>query len=267
MKRTWGIALITVALAGTTLLAGCSDDDDTSSTTTTAAAEPDATPAATGDTAVFCDAVLAGDQLFSSDAPPDPAAWDAIVEDLEASTPDAVADEIDFVIGQTTKMVEGTATDAGPSPEYLGKLNDVHGWMADNCSWPTLEVAATDYAFTDLPSQAEAGKTILSITNEGEDAHEMSLMRINDDVTESVEDLVALPEDEAMSKVTPVGGPFAVPGEVGFSAVELTPGRYAVVCFIPQGTNAENMEEVQMSEGPGGTPHAMLGMIGEFEVA
>jgi hypothetical protein len=265
MRRTWGIALTTVAIAGAALLAGCSDDEDTASTTTSA--QPDASPAETADSAVFCDAVLAGDQLFSSDAPPDPAAWDAIVEDLEASMPDEVADETDFVIEQTTELVQGTPGDAGPSPEYLESLNDVHGWMAENCSWPTVAVTATDYAFSGLPSQAEAGKTVLSLTNEGEDVHEMSLMRINDDVTESVEELMALPEDEVMGKITPVGGPFAVPGEVGFSAVELTPGRYAVVCFIPQGTTADNMEEMQTSEAPGGTPHAMLGMIGEFEVS
>lgn len=42
--------------------------------------------------------------------------------------------------------------------------------------------------------------------------YELVLFRVNDGVEESVEDIMALPQEEGSSKVTPVGGTFAPPG-------------------------------------------------------
>ena len=48
------------------------------------------------------------------------------------------------------------------------------------------------------------------------------------------------------------------PGESDTTFMELEPGRYAAVCFIPQGTT-------QDTEGSG-PPHHTLGMLGELTV-
>ncbi len=73
----------------------------------------------------------------------------------------------------------------------------------------------------------------------------------------------------------------ALPGEDGSnpegagSSITVTePGRYAIVCFIPQGADPEMVAEAMAgggeSEGPpdmgDGTPHAFLGMVAEFQV-
>ena len=42
-----------------------------------------------------------------------------------------------------------------------------------------------------------------------------------------------------MSKVVPMGAAFAFPGTEGFTVVDLEPGRYIAVCFIPQGLTPE----------------------------
>ena len=48
------------------------------------------------------------------------------------------------------------------------------------------------------------------------------------------------------------------------------PGRYAIVCFIPQGADPEVVAEAIAGGGEGhigdGTPHALLGMVAEFQV-
>lgn len=266
MKRPMTI-LITAGAAGLLLLPACAKDDTADTAKTSTTTKTTAAKAASATDAEFCDAVLAGDELFASSEQPDPAEWDAIVADLKSSTPDDMSDQIDYVITETTKMVQGAAEGSGPSDEYMQKLDEVHEWMAGNCGWTDVEATATEYKFSGLPETVDAGNAVVALTNDGKEVHEMSLARINDGVTESVEELVNLPEEEAQAKITQVGGAFAMPGTTSYSAVSLEPGRYAVVCFIPEGTTAENMEALESGESEGGMPHAMKGMTGEFTVS
>jgi predicted small secreted protein len=269
MKRLL-TCLITVG-AASLLLAACAEDDEgagaddvessgTVEPSTTAAADPAAT-------SEFCDAVLAGDQLFSSSDQPDPAEWETIVESLRASTPQGVSDQIDFVISETDRMFQGAAEGTGPSEQYLQALDEVHEWMAGNCGWTTVEATARDFEFTGLPATVDAGDVVLALTNDGEEVHEMTVVRINDGVTDSVDDLLAMPEGEVSTKVTLAGSAFAMPGTTGFSAASLEPGRYLVICSIPEGTTPETLAAVQSGESEGGTSHAMLGMHAELAVA
>ncbi|MCA1671968.1 MAG: hypothetical protein LC799_07105 [Actinobacteria bacterium] len=76
------------------------------------------------------------------------------------------------------------------------------------------------------------------LKNEGEEIHEIALLRINDDVTLSAEELLVLPE-EAMTKATAAGFGFAEIGKSSTSFIRLEPGRYAVACFIPVGSKAD----------------------------
>ena len=50
------------------------------------------------------------------------------------------------------------------------------------------------------------------------------------------------------------------PGEDGYAVVELEPGDYIALCFIPTGMTSD---EGPPPEGP---PHAMQGMVAEFTV-
>ncbi len=58
--------------------------------------------------------------------------------------------------------------------------------------------------------------------------------------------------------MTGVGKVSAAPGGTGLRFVTLTPGRYGVACFLPQGSTPDR-------DGTG-PQHATLGQVGEFVV-
>lgn len=70
-----------------------------------------------------------------------------------------------------------------------------------------------------------------------------------------MEELLALPEDQALLRITPVGVVFGeTPGAGSAVLLDLEPGRYIAACLMP-------------SEGSSdGATHATDGMVAEFEV-
>ena len=152
---------------------------------------------------------------------------------------------------------------------------------------PVIAVTAQDYHFEGLPTSVPAG-TSLTLTNAGHEVHEMIIVRKNDGVTESFDELLQLPDEEAFQKITVAGILVAAPGEsasMGMDAMG-TPspmtaitvaqeGEYLAVCFIPQGTtempdfSAEappSADTAAASSAPQGPPHVLLGMKQEFTV-
>ena len=137
-----------------------------------------------------------------------------------------------------------------------------------------LTVTGVDYAFAGIPDGVDAG-TVLGFRNEGDEVHEMIVVRINDDVSQSLPELLALPQEEAMQLVQNVGVAIANPGEDAEETVTLTEeGNYGMICFIPLGTTS-------LPEGSGGPPasgeplpsgigsgppHFTLGMLKQFSV-
>ena len=105
-----------------------------------------------------------------------------------------------------------------------------------------------EYSFGGIPEEVPAGPTIVTLENIGEEVHEFIIIRINDDVTMSVEELLALPEEEAYTMITEVGGTFALPGGTGYTVLDLSPGRYVALCFVPQGTTMEVIEAEMAAE-------------------
>jgi hypothetical protein len=122
-------------------------------------------------------------------------------------------------------------------------------------------VTATNYAFTGLPDELPAGPTSFELTNDADEVHELVLLRKDDGVTQSAEELLAMPEEEAMDLATMVGSPaFAPPGDTAHTVKDLEPGDYIAVCFIPTGMTALD------GPPPDGPPHAMNGMVAELTV-
>ena len=148
----------------------------------------------------------------------------------------------------------------------------------------TVEVTGVEYAFQGLPTSLPAGSE-LTFTNAGAEVHELVLLRVADDTTETLEELLAMeaegrdPMEEGLVEF--IGGTplFAAPGMVAEGTLPLElEGRYVALCFIPQGVTdmsaleflgpdadpAEAPPEVQ--ELAGNPPHLALGMIQEFTV-
>ena len=145
--------------------------------------------------------------------------------------------------------------------------------MEANCGYVTLNLTATEYAFGGLPTEVPAGGVIVNLANIGEQVHEFALLRVNDDVEITLEELLALPEEESDQYVTFVNAAFAFPEAVGHTVVNLTPGRYVAICFLPVGATPEVMSQMSgpdSSTPPGvelGPPHFMEGMVQEFTVS
>jgi hypothetical protein len=146
-------------------------------------------------------------------------------------------------------------------PKVAEAEANVHAYDLANCGWASVDVTTVDYEFEDLPASIAAGPTSFEISNEGTDVHEVVLMRKNDGVTLTAEELVALPEEEAMTKATfiGVGGP-TVPGSSDYLVADLEPGNYVVLCFLPVGMKAMD------GPPPDGPPHFMEGMVAELTV-
>lgn len=144
----------------------------------------------------------------------------------------------------------------------------------------TVEITGEDYSFEDVPETVAPG-TELTFTNaSGVEAHEMVLVRITDGEERTLEELIELPEEETDDLIEFQGVLVAMPDEDGVNpeaegdSITVTdPGRYAIVCFIPQGADPAALEEAMAAEEEGpppdmgdGPPHAALGMAAEFTV-
>ena len=262
--------LLSATAMGLLLVPACSSDDETSSTDAAETTAPETTaPEATGDEAAFCDAVVETDVQFTAMQGPnaDPAAATASLEAVESSTPDELADQSAFVIEEAKAMLAGTGAEEGPGDEFNANYGEMVAWMEDNCGFPVIDVTAAEYAFQGIPETVAAGETLISLGNMGEEMHEVILLRVNEGVTETLDEILALPEEEAQTMVTSIAAAFASPGEEGWATTRLETGNYVAICFIPEGTTPEAMAEMEATGvEPEGAPHFTLGMIREFTV-
>jgi hypothetical protein len=114
-----------------------------------------------------------------------------------------------------------------------------------------ITVTATDFKF-DVPATITGGAVNIRLVNNGQSLHHAQVVRLDDGKT--VADLA-----EAMKHEGPtppwlhfIGGPNGIaPGQEASAVALLTPGHYAMLCFIP---------------GTDGIPHVMKGMVQPFEV-
>ncbi len=144
----------------------------------------------------------------------------------------------------------------------------------DAVEW-TIE--ANDYSYSDVPDAVPVGTKLSLINTSHVEVHELVAVRLADDDTRSVSEIVTLPQDELGALIGP--GPATVvvapPEEEGFAVVGdgslAEPGRYLIFCTIPLGADpAEFLAAAQASDGPpqvaGGAPHFTAGMFAELIV-
>ncbi|MDQ2648485.1 MAG: hypothetical protein M3Z03_02895 [Actinomycetota bacterium] len=238
-----GVAL-SLAVLGTA--AACGDDSDDAATDTPTGSVT-VTPEACDDY-VDLGGVFAGDPSTAGTA----------IEAFVASAPTGLSSEAGTVADAFTAMMgeDGDPAVFGEAG-YLRASSTVADAYFDGCDLTDeLVVDGVDFGFEGLPTEVSAGRVGIRFTNrtEHDEAHELVLFRKGDDVTESAEELLALPEEEGMAKLAMSGVVFAdAPGSTAVSMVDLEPGSYIAVCFIPVGG------------GEDGPPHFTSGMVAEFD--
>ena len=236
-----------------------------------ATTSPDAEPA-------FCRPYQAAVAQFSSDAPDPTVAGDAVAA-MAADVPSEIADAVTVVIDTATTALGGDPSVFDSTPEFFPALGTIDAWMFDNCAFDArVDVLATDYAFGGLPDELPSGHSAIRLTNDGSEIHEIVLVRRLEGTTESWDELahqIAAEDPAAMAKVEFVGGAFSQGPEMpGVAVVDLVPGDYAALCFVPVGTlQGTDVAAPPASDDPGSSvampeydPHFAHGMMQEFTV-
>jgi plastocyanin len=118
-----------------------------------------------------------------------------------------------------------------------------------------LHVVADDYRFTSDHATVAPGVARIQLDNQGTEAHQMQVGRTDGRLTpEQFVDLFHHSGDLASVRALRwVGGVGVIePGDQGEAEVELRPGDYLLVCYVPS---------------PDGTSHVMKGMVTRLHVA
>ena len=259
-----GVAAATIVGA----FGACGDDDEDTtagdrSTSTTASSETEASTTSTeaeAAAAAFCEPALG---VYDIPVPEEESGEPvkeyatklaAAYEEIIPSLPEEAKADAQSFADQVAEVVEtGDPGDLSPGLDAATSAA-----VIESCGVESFDVTMVDYGFEGIPDTIPAGPSAFAFENTGKEQHEFILLRKKDGVTESVEELLALPEEEAMTKATFVNAGFAPAGGDGTLIAKLEPGDYVYACFIPVGTVGE-------AEGDG-PPHAIEGMAGEFTV-
>lgn len=124
----------------------------------------------------------------------------------------------------------------------------------------SVTVDLVDFSFANLPGQIEAGRHVWKVVDTGKQLHEIILNRIAPGVSfaQIEKILMTTPPDSASMHAGPppfVGMAGIAPmntGETNWAVLDLEPGDYFAICFVPDTKT--------------GKPHFELGMIMPFTV-
>jgi hypothetical protein len=115
------------------------------------------------------------------------------------------------------------------------------------------EIVLRDFSFQ-LPNSIPSGPVTLKVTNQGPQIHEADIVRLAQGKTlQDLQNFLNQPNPTGAPPFESAGGLGAI--QAGTSAwlkLNLKPGNYAVVCFVPDAKT--------------GKPHFMLGMLNSFTV-
>ena len=115
-----------------------------------------------------------------------------------------------------------------------------------------VEIKLTDYAFG-LSAPLTAGQHVIRVVNDGQQSHEVMVVRLAPGKTAAqvaawVEKMDGPPPGEPLSGVAGLGV-----GQTASFPLNLTPGDYGLICFIPDAKD--------------GKPHYAHGMLHQFKVS
>lgn len=158
-----------------------------------------------------------------------------------------------FGIATLVLVVAGCSSDSG-SDEAGSDTTAAPTTTTASPAATSVNVTSTDFAYAVDTDTVAAGLVEINQDNEGEEPHQVTLMRLEEDqsVADVVEGLQGPEGDHFVADDAYAGGPTnTLPGESGAVTVELTEGEYAMVCFIASSD---------------GESHYVKGMAGALEV-
>jgi hypothetical protein len=192
-----------------------------------------------------------------------------LADEVVQTAPDAIKEETSLLSREFRKVEETGDIDAFvENPRVKQAFTTTHRYDLENCDWTRVNVTGTDYAFTGVPPELKVGINSFEFTNNGAELHEMLILQKNPGTRETFDQLLAMPQEEAMKKATPKAATFGEPREEGlYDVADLDAGQYAMVCFVPVGSTPEAAKAAEEAnrevEGP---PHFTRGMKIEFTV-
>jgi hypothetical protein len=271
VRKTRGALALALVVALAFGIAACGDDDDDDATAGDGTGQ-----VAGGNFEEFCEAALAlenpPEPEIADDASPEEQrdaakAWAKEtlrprMDKVAELAPEELSDEVavyDKAVADLENTGDFESAFESDAIEQADRTGDPV--VLETCGWAETDVEAVEYSFRGVPAELKAGVHSFRLTNGGKEMHELIVFRKKAETTESFDELLALPQEEAEQKADFVGATFAPPGERENAVMDLEAGEYAAVCFIPVGSTPEAGEDV---DGP---PHFTRGMKVEFRVA
>jgi hypothetical protein len=214
------------------------------------------------DLATYCSAETAFEEAKAGlgDPDEDPVAFGNAALAAAAPAHDAAPEELRSSFDTVVSLLQSVIDTKSSAPLEAPLPADIHTYDAANCDWTGVPVTLKDYEYVGLPDTLTAGTYTFEATSEGTEPHLLIIVKKRDGVTDSFDDLLAAPEEEANAKTEMVAAVFVPPGGNDHAVATLTPGDYLALCPITQHSS-------MASEAPGdGPPHFVLGMRHEIVV-
>lgn len=153
------------------------------------------------------------------------------------TTPPGVtqATTLDLKAGDYAVLDFGAGEDKVP---YMAKgmLKPFKVTAGSSTAEPASDVAVTlkEYTF-EMPTELKAGTHTFKVSNQGTQSHEMILFKLTDGKTlDDLHTYLSNPNPSGPPPGEPVGGALPMaPGMRAWETVDLKPGNYLAVCFLP----------------------------------
>lgn len=138
-----------------------------------------------------------------------------------------------------------------PTPAAFSVQGSANGALAPKAN---LQLNLIDFNFV-LPETVPSGKQLWQLTNQGKTEHHALILKLNDGVSDDeFTTWLMQPEPAGPPAALVVHGAPLAPGVTSWPEIDLAPGVYYVVCFLPD-----------FSQNPP-LPHVAHGMLRRFTV-
>lgn len=259
-RKHSGLRLLALVMVLALLGAACGGGEE----------EPDDAAGEEIDLVAFCEGAIEGEARFTQgpevddqDNPTEESLQQLrddmapLIADIEANTPDEISSEVGTVLEGVRTALDTGDPEPLENPAFMEADTALDEYVFENCEFESREeFVAVNYEYQELPETLSAGRIAFRLDNQGSEVHEAVVLRINDGVDLSLEELLDLPEEQGQEMAEFKGVAFAGPGEAGYGVMDLEPGRYGFVCFIPVGTTSMDALFEEGGEGEGASPGA-----------